>query len=500
MSLWREILGLPVAPKGVPRRRNYAAAAAGRLYADFTSSNRSADSELRSSLVLMRNRSRELARNDVFVKRYLDLLETNAVGQNGFRCQVKARNNRDQSTLDAVGNTIVENAWYVFGQRGNCTADGLRSWVDLQKYVIRAVARDGEAFIQVVRNRAFVHGVAFHPVEADQIDEQKNERLKNGNEIRMGVEVDSMQRPVAYWVKERHPGDYDFASTSSRAAVRIEAKNMIHVYRPDRAGQTRGEPWMAAAITQLKMLNAHREAELVAARTAAAKMGFFTSETGEDMPADTEIGGIPHIDAEPGTFHQLPAGVDFKPFDPSHPSTAFADFQKGILRGIASGFGVSYASLTGDLSETSYSSIRQGALEERAAYEMIQQFMLDHFVLRAYGVWLQHVMEFGYIPIPASRFEKFFAATTFRGRSWQWVDPQREIQAVVEGMHNGIMSLSDVANQYGRDAEETFAQWQRDQQMAEQYGLELAFQPFGANTQTKGQPAQAPNGGVDGGE
>lgn len=499
MSLWREILGLPVAAKGAPRRRNYAAANAGRLFADFMASNKSADSELRGTLVMMRNRSRDLARNDVFVKRYLDLLETNVVGQHGFRCQVKARNNRDAATLDAVGNAIVENAWAEFGRRGNCTSDGLRSWVDLQKYVIRTVARDGEAFIQVVKNAAFKHGIAFHTVEADQIDEQKNERLKNGNEIRMGVEVDSMQRPVAYWVKERHPGDYDFATISSRPAVRVPAERMIHVFKPERAGQTRGEPWMVSAITQLKMLNAHREAELVAARTAAAKMGFFTSETGEDVPADTEIAGVPVIDAEPGTFHQLPAGVDFKPFDPSHPSTAFADFQKGILRGIAAGFGVSYASLTGDLSETSYSSIRQGALEERAAYEMLQQFMLDHFVLRAYGIWLQHVMDFGFIPIPAIRYEKFFSATTFRGRAWQWVDPQKEISAAVEGMHNGIMSLSDVANQYGRDAEETFAQWQRDQQMAEQYGLELAFMPFGGNLQAKGQPAQAGNGGVDGG-
>lgn len=485
MSIWREILGLPVkTPSKGLQRRAYQAANTGRLFADFTSSNRSADSELRTDLVLMRNRSRELARNDVYVKRYLSLMKTNVVGDKGMTLQVKARN--DNGSMDVVGNTIIENAWAQFSLRGNCTADGMRSWVDLQKYVIEATARDGEAFIQIVRNRRFPHGIAFHPVEADLIDEKKNEITKNGNRIRMGVEVDAFNRPVAYWVKTNHPGDYDMSSIRSAVTKRVPVENMIHVFEPLRAGQTRGEPWMAPAIAQLKMLNAHREAELVASRMAASKMGFFVSETGDEVPADDYDGKVPIIDAEPGAFHQLPAGVDFKPFDMNHPATAFADFEKGILRGLASGLGVSYASLSNDLEGTSYSSIRQGALEERDAYKVVQTFLLEHFVLPAYAAWLDEVMQFGIVPIPATRFGKFFTASVFRPRGWQWVDPQKEINAAVTAMHNGIMSMQDVSNQYGRDIEETFSQIQRDQELADSLGLKLAFQPFGGNEAEKG--------------
>jgi lambda family phage portal protein len=488
MSLWRDILGLPEKQASKISKRSYHAANTGRLFADFFASSRSPDSELKYDLVTMRNRSRVLARDDVYVKRYLTLLKTNVVGDKGMTLQVKARNTNN--TMDTIGNQIIEDSWSQFGLKGNCTADGRLSWVDLQKYVIEATARDGEAVIQIVRNRAFLHGIAFHPIEADQIDEQKNERVKGGGEIRMGVEVDQYQRPVAYWIKKRHPGDYDFSTVVVNQSQRVEAKNIIHVYDPLRAGQTRGEPWMAPAITQLKMLNAHREAELVASRMAASKMGFFISDNGEDAPADDYDNSVPIIDAEPGTFHQLPNGVDFKPFDPSHPVTAFSEFQKGILRGIASGLNVSYASLSNDLEGTSYSSIRQGALEERDAYKMMQNFLLEHFVVQAYSTWLQHVMEFGYIPIPATRFEKFFTASHFRGRGWQWVDPQREINASVEAMHNGIMSMQDVATQYGRDVEETFSQWQRDKEMAEQFGLELAFFPFGGNKANKPMPEE----------
>lgn len=483
MSLWREAFGLPPKAKNTVAKRSYHAANTGRLFADFLASARSPDSELKPDLVLMRNRARALARDDVYVKRYLTLLKTNVVGEKGMTLQVKARNT--DNSLDVIGNQIIEDAWAQFSIKGNCTSDGRLSWIDLQKYVMEATARDGEAFVQIVRNRAFIHGIAFHPIEADMIDEQKNERAKNGREIRMGIELDEYQRPVAYWVKKRHPGDLDFATYTVNVSERIEAKNIIHVYDPLRAGQTRGEPWMAPAITQLKMLNAHREAELVASRMAASKMGFFTSDNGEDAPADDYDNGVPIIDAEPGTFHQLPNGVDFKPFDPTHPATAFVEFQKGVLRGISSALNVSYASLSNDLEGTSYSSIRQGALEERDAYKMMQQFLLEHFVMPAYSAWLMHVMEFGYIPIPATRFPKFFAASHFRARGWQWVDPLKEVNAAVTAMHNGIMSMQDISGQYGRDIEETFSQWQRDKEMADQFGLELAFFPFGGDAKAK---------------
>ena len=55
-------------------RRHYAAANQGRLFEDFKASNRSADTEIRPALVTMRNRARDLARNDPYAKRFLNLM------------------------------------------------------------------------------------------------------------------------------------------------------------------------------------------------------------------------------------------------------------------------------------------------------------------------------------------------------------------------------------------------------------------------------------------
>jgi lambda family phage portal protein len=478
------ILDLFKRSKGKPQRRNYAAAGKGRLFGDFIGSNRSADSEIRWALRDIRNRSRDLERNNEYFRRYLQLLRVNVVGENGFNLQVKGRN--PDNSIDRAGNNIIEGAWKEFCRMGGPTIDGRMSMVDLCNHIISGMARDGEVFLRIVKGNYLRHGIALNIIEPDRVDEEKNELAANGNQIRMGVELDKdTKRPVAYWVTSVHKGDYDYMMPRSELKyTRVPADEMMHIYRMERAGQTRGVPWSTAAISALKMLHGYREAELVAARTAASKMGFFTSPAGDGFMGDGFEGehgsGSPIFEASAGTFAQLPAGVSFQAFDPSHPTSAYADFEKSIIRGIAGGLGVSYTSLANDLEGTSYSSIRQGALEERDFYKTLHRFMIDHFLDPMYRTWLKHVMDFGYIPISGdNKFFKFTQDVTWRGRGFQWVDPLKEINAAVVGLQNGILSHSDIAANYGRDAEDTFAQINRDQDLAEEYGLKMAYQPFG---------------------
>jgi ribosomal protein S24E len=67
-----------------------------------------------------------------------------------------------------------------------------------------------------------------------------------------------------------------------------------------------------------------------------------------------------------------------------------------------------------------------------------------------------------------------------RGKAWSWVDPLKEMNAAVVGLKNGILSIEDVASQYGKDAEELMAQIQRDKALAEQFGIKYALEPYGA--------------------
>ena len=296
----------------------------------------------------------------------------------------------------------------------------------------------------------------------------------------MGIEVDDFGKAVAYHLLGEHSGDHEFVNSYSRKHVRVPADQMLHVFLPERAHQTRGAPMLATAIGALKMLHGYREAELVAARVAASKMGFITSPDGDGYTGDDlEDSHAPVMSAEPGSFEQLPQGMDIKLFDLTHPTTAFSDFHKAVLRGIASGLGVSYASLASDLENVNYSSIRQGAFEERDFYRTLQQFMIGHFIEPVFRRWLQASMTSGDLPLPMVKFEKFAENMVFRPRGFSWIDPLKEINANIVGLQNGVLSLQDVAAHYGRDVEEVFEAVERERELADRHGITLAFQPFG---------------------
>lgn len=488
----------PMKRTKLPRQyRTYSGANQGRLFADFLASNNSADAELSLALPTLRNRSRDLARNNEYARRFLHLIKTNVIGESGFTLQVRARN--DEASLDVRGNQIVEDAFRRWSKMGNAEVSGRMSWKDCQAYVAEALARDGEVFVKKVRNRRYQDGFSLQFIEPERVDHDKNGRAKNGNQIRMGVEIDEFQRPVAYHVLTSHPNDTFFIKDKQEKKYQvIPADEIIHIFIQQRQHQTRGEPFMSPVIASLKMLGGYREAELVAARAAAAKFGIITTPSGDEFVGDDEDENqLPIVDMEPGSYSQLPEGHDFKMIDPTHPTTAFGEFEAAVLRGIASGLNVSYTSLANDLTGVSYSSIRQGTIEERDHYKMLQSFLIEHFCEPVFMAWLDSALDFGAMRIPSTpeKFNKFAANVHFRGRGFAWVDPLKEINAAVTAINNGLISMNDVAANYGRDVEELFAQIQSDKEMADRYGLKMAFEPFGMK-----QPAEPQVTGDEDGE
>ena len=74
-------------------KRSYQGANTGRLFADFLTSSTSADAEIKDNIRILRDRGRELARNDAYISRYLNLMVSNVIGKQGVRVSSKSRNN-----------------------------------------------------------------------------------------------------------------------------------------------------------------------------------------------------------------------------------------------------------------------------------------------------------------------------------------------------------------------------------------------------------------------
>jgi lambda family phage portal protein len=462
-------------PAATPKRRHFSklprrafdAAAGSRLFADWNTSSYSSTEELKFTLGKMRARSRDLWNNNDYARRFIELCKTNIAGPNGVKLQARATEDNGQS--DTLANQIIEREFSRWGE--SCTVDGRMTWTDAQKLFVETCARDGECLVRLVRGYNNPFGFALQFIEADHLDETYNRELEADGRIEMSVEMNRFRKPTAYHLLVKPPNGGFLQPGNER--IRVPAAEIIHGYVINRPAQVRGVPWAVSAMSRLHMLGAYEESELVAARVASAKMGFFTSPDGEGyIGEDLEDNYTPIMEAEPGTFEQLPAGMSFQEFNPSHPTTAFKDFEKAMLRGIASGLNVSYASLSNDLESVNYSSIRQGSLDERDHWRSSQRWLIDHFCRPIYLAWLEEALARQAVPLPVRKRDKW-QAVEFHPRGWQWIDPQKEVAANVEAVKNGFKSLADVMAEQGRDGEDTLSRLAIEKELAEGLGLNL---------------------------
>jgi lambda family phage portal protein len=451
-------------------RRGFDAAKTDRFFQNWTTTNRSIDAELYIQLRTLRARSRDLAINDDYLTRFLHLIRTNVIGPRGIGFQNRAR--EEDGRLDTRANQLIEDAFRDWGRVGTCTVDGRLSWIDAQNLFAETAARDGEALVRMVKDPGLNrYGFGLQFVDVDHLDETFNEAERGGRSIRLSVEYDQMDRPTAYHLLKQHPnaisGGFD-----PNQRERVPADEVIHGFVTHRAAQGRGYPWTSQSLRRLKMLAGYEHAELIASRVGAGKMGFFTEPEADEYVGDDLDDWDPITNADPGTFDRLPSGVDFKTWDPDHPVSAYEAYVLAILRGAASGLGVSYVSLSGDLRGVSYSSIRQGNLDERDFWRTLQTWTVDHFVGPVFFDWLKMALLTGAVPLPYGKFDKFHAPI-WRPRGWTWIDPLKEVEANKRAVANKLKSLQSVVGEQGADVEDILIDNAIAEELAEKHNTTL---------------------------
>ena len=465
------------------KRKGFDGAGSNRLMNDFVGGNtRSLDDILKNDIRKLRDRCRDLSRNNEYVRRYINLMKTNVVGSHGIKLQVRAKD-KDQN-LDYIANNIIESRWKRWIQASNCDVSGRLSWLDMQNLLVSTLFTDGEVLIQFIENADNDFKFAVNFLDCDLIDENKS-GYNGENEIRMGVEFDyKTRRPVAYYLFDKNPHEHYFVGgRNSSKSKRTSAENILHIFMPERPNQSRGYSPISSCLKELKMLHAYAEAELVASRVNASAMGFITTPSGDGYVGEDTAGDNfnPMMNVEAGTIQQLPSGSDFKKFDTSHPTTAFDPFIKSILRQISAGLNVSYNDLSMDYSSVNYSSLRQASLNDRDYYKTVQQFVINHFCKPVYESWLKMYLTSSdeqLSPLPMSKYNKF-NDTVFIPRAFDWIDPLKEMNANVVGLKAGVVSLQDVVSKTGRDVEEHFEQLQKEKKLAEDFNINFAYEPFG---------------------
>jgi len=496
------------APKGHRRApavgralvRMFDAGQSDRLTGSWGAHPLTADEVVRRNQRVLVARSREQAANNDFARKFLQMCRQNIVGPRGIQLRAQPRNRSGE--IDAPAAEAIERAWREWARAENCDVTMRETFRSMQASAINSVARDGEFMIRLVTGReAGPWGFALQVLDPQRCRPDHDEvRLPGGRFIRHGIEFNRFGRPLAYYFSTtRREDDADAYDYGGRSHIRIPAEEIIHGFMPDFTHQKRGLPWMATALWRLQMLGGFEKAALVNARVGATKSGFFEWQEGYGPDPEDDAAAL-YMEAEPGSFQELPPGVQFKSWDPQYPSNEFAPFHKAMLRGIASGLGVTYVNLANDLEGVNFSSIRQGTLDEREHWKELQEWLVESLVERVYMAWLPRALLAGRIrtaqggALAPERLEKY-RAVEWLPRRWDWIDPNADVKAAVASKDNLLTSPGQIIRDRGRDPQSVWEEIAQDIAAMRAAGIPENIIEAAMASAASGAAPRAPAGG-----
>jgi lambda family phage portal protein len=345
-------------------------------------------------------------------------------------------------------------------------------------------AESGEVFAMLVTNPRIDSPVKLdlRLIEADQVTTPQLLR-QTGEMISVdGIIFDPYWNPVEYHVLKTHPGDN--IQRFSLDYDRVPASSVVHYFRADRPGQSRGIPEITPALPLFAQLRRYTLAVLAAAETAAD----FAAVLFTDAPANGEADPVEPMDLvelERRMATVLPGGWKLSQIQAEQPATTYGEFKREILNEIARCLNLPYNIAAGNSSGYNYAS---GRLDHQTYYKSIRVDQ-DHLGLvvldRVLWAWLDEAI------LISELLPMWMRTAAFRDLTHQWfwdgqehVDPAKEANAQATRLVNHTTTLAYEYARQGRDWESELRQRAKEVALMNTLGLTMA-QP---------QPQAAPAG------
>lgn len=476
------------------RFSNYAGARKDRLYGNWWAGSESADAALFNDLAALRDRSRQLNRDDGVASG-----TTNAVVHNTIGTGIKPQCRVDWESVPGMTEDLagkfckrVENAWKRWCEESD--AGERTGFYEMQGLIDRSILEAGEVIVLPLRvqEKYREFSLALEAVEADRLRTPFDK--KSDKAIREGVHLGKRNQPLGYWIRKTHPGEallnrFDSVGDDSSKYIYVPrrnqfgAPNAFHLYAPLRPGQTRGVPFFAPVMTKFKDLADYLEAEIVAARVAACFAVFIESNdpisSATANLAETNSRNQRTEEIEPGIIERLNAGEKIQSVDPGRPTSSFEPFVEQMLRMISGGLNLPYEIVAKDFSKTNYSSARAALLEARRFFQMRQGWMSIRFCQPVYVLLMEEMFlrgMFDDLGLTSAMFYQYrpaFTQVTWVAPGWGWVDPKKEIESSLMAVDGGVSTLAEECAAVGRDWEDVMTQLKREQDYAKNLGLDL---------------------------
>lgn len=399
---------------------------------DWTStSTNDAKQEIKAAIGPGREKARALTQNAPYALRAVDVIVNETVGT-GIELSIKGRTKTITKQLQAL--------WKEWAESTACDYSGRNNFYSLQVLIMKSIVESGETLILRKMDK---DGLKLRMYESDFLV-----TIQDYAPYVQGIKFDDQGRRVSYQFYKTHPG----AKIANVETIDIPAAEVIHAFRQGRPGQERGVTWAHAIIERMKDYDDYKGATLIRQKIAACFSAFVTTNGNDSLVDATTLKQKrqAEFDLEPATVRYLNQGEDIKLSSPPG-IEGFADINREYIREIASGWGISYESLSGDYSQSNYSSSRMGQIQMRKNIESWRWNMFIPQVCEPIFQWFLSYAKLKGIDIKDAESRWICPAYTL-------IDPDKEISATIKEVRSGLKTWGDAIREQGLDPEEQLLQ------------------------------------------
>ena len=423
--------------------RNYDAGNNSRLNAGWRAANYSAEMTDRTSRDTIRARARDLERNSDIGNSLISAYKRNVIGA-GYNLQAKTKN--------AKLNADIEKLWKKWCKARNCDVTGTQSFTQMMRMCVKRKKVDGGILIKKRYTKDGYLPFKLQTFEVDELDNSQMLPKKKGNKVVGGIEMNEYNKPMGYWIRQ-----YSVDGMALSNPVYVDAKDVIFLYTKHRPSQVREMSDMSPTITRIRDANEFMIAVSVKERIAAC-LSVFIKKQLPTTGIGRQNGSVPgpHQDYQgksiaPGMIKELNAGDEIQVVNPTGQATDAASYIKLQQRLVGAGQGISYEATSRDMSESNYSSTRQGIIEDDMTYaeekEMLMEVMDEIYETFIISLWLAGELD-------AKDFwdnkDKYFEHAWITAPK-KWIDPQKEANANMIDLNTGQKTFKEIAAEQGRD-------------------------------------------------
>ena len=429
---WRQVL---------QEYRNYDAGSHGRANSNWRVFNQSAEYTDRYSRDTVRARARDLERNSDMANSVIGPFVRNIVGK-GLVLQAETGND----TL----NKEIEKLWKVWCKKRNCDVTGTQSLNQMLRMAVRRKKVDGGILFVKRYTSGGVLPFKLQMFEVDELDTSQVAPKHKGNRVIGGIEYDRFNAPVGYWIRQ-----YTLDGMTTTEPVYLKASDVIFYFSKRRPSQLREMSDLSQTVTRIRDANEFMTAVSMKQRIEAC-FGIGIKRALPQSGVGRMGTGGPKLTYEgkmltPGMIMEMNPGDEIQQINPQGQASDASGFVKLLQRMIGAGQGISYEATSRDMSQSTYSSARQGLIEDSMTYAEEDELLAD-VVDEIYETFIISAVLAGAISVPDfwNRKDDYFLHT-FNKPPKDWIDPAKEATATKTALQTGQKTFKQIAAENGSD-------------------------------------------------